>query len=236
MKYLREQCKPQFITARADTFYTLPSTKMGRATSFGYGLRLNIAGGQRAPPPNIYKLPSTFDLSGKKAYVYSFGTPPSTDPKEPIPSFVNIPGPGAYNILKPTGAEMSKYSFRPRCLNLCNLHNYDVVVGKTAQKTPGPGSYTSTPGISALGNQFFSKFESSKAAHFNPPSSLRFNEVGKKLKEIPGPGHYTSPSAITNNGKYFVTKFKSSMCRSFGNEDRYALANKTTNLCISHFI
>lgn len=209
---------------------------MMRATSFGYGLRINIAGGQRVPAPNVYKLPSSFDPSGKKAHVYSFGTPPSVDPKEPIPSFVNIPGPGAYNILKPTGAEMSKYSFRPRCANLCNLQSFNVLVGATTQRTPGPGSYASTTAISALGNQFFSKFQSSGAAHFNPPTSLRFNEAGKKQKEVPGPGHYSSPSAITNNGKYFVTKFKSSMCRSFGNEDRYALANKSTHLCKLVFI
>jgi len=41
-------------------------------------------------------------------------------------------------------------------------------------KTPGPGTYPTIPSITPKGNQFFSRFESSKATVFNPPVSTRF--------------------------------------------------------------
>lgn len=43
-------------------------------------------------------------------------------------------------------------------------------------KTPGPGTYKSITAITQRGNQFVSKFESSKASTFNPPCSARFKD------------------------------------------------------------
>ena len=41
-------------------------------------------------------------------------------------------------------------------------------------KVPGPGSYQHPPAIDPKGHQNWSKYESSKSASFNPPSSQRF--------------------------------------------------------------
>jgi len=109
-----------YLLYSADAFYSLPSTKMNRTTSFGYGLRVNIENVQRVPPPNIYKIPSHFEFNSKKAYAYSFGTPSNTAPKAQLANHPNIPGPGSYNVLNPMGKESVKYTFRPRYKDLSN--------------------------------------------------------------------------------------------------------------------
>ncbi len=42
---------------------------------------------------------------------------------------------------------------------------------------PGPGAYDIVPAISSKGEQFYSKYESSRAALFHPAHSQRFLEL-----------------------------------------------------------
>jgi len=44
-------------------------------------------------------------------------------------------------------------------------------------KTPGPGTYEMLSCISPRGPQFYSKYESSRAAAFHPPRSKRFADL-----------------------------------------------------------
>ncbi len=92
---------------------------------------------------------------------------------------------------------------------------------------PGPGAYEILPGITAKGPQFYSKYSSSRAAAFHPPTSPRFADirmlffavtraVAKETKMKPGPGHYPIYPGITRSGVYFLSKYKSSLCRTFG--------------------
>jgi len=104
----------------------------------------------------------------------------------------------------------------------------------TKAKSPGPGSYASVTSISPQGKHFLSKFENSKASHFDPPTSVRFKAVGKIQNAVPGPGKYSTISTITQNGKYFLTQFKSSMCRTFGNEQRPEINNNLPHLSIPY--
>ena len=57
------------------------------------------------------------------------------------------------------------YTLRPRTGN--------VGIRLNSKGIPGPGSYESKPSINQRGGQFLSKFKSSGATTFNPPTSKR---------------------------------------------------------------
>lgn len=97
---------------------------MKRSTSFGYGNRCKLHRDGSNPPPNQYKLPTSFDAKTLAGIRYTFGIAreayskvylkeqPSKDPA--------IPGPGTYNVRKEPGKDTTKYSFRPKTTNICN--------------------------------------------------------------------------------------------------------------------
>ena len=65
------------------------------------------------------------------------------------------------------------------------LFSYELyIVLLMFPKTPGPGTYEVMPGISPRGAQFYSKFESSRAAVFNPPQSKRFDAIRNISRHI----------------------------------------------------
>jgi hypothetical protein len=80
----------------------------------------------------------------------------------------------------------------------------------TAKKNPGPGQYEKYETITPKGKHFVSKFESSGAPSFNPPSSERFFEQkGNCLITgtlVPGPGHYSHQlTTMAEKGNYFLS-------------------------------
>ena len=106
-----------------DNFYDIPSSRMKRATSFGYGNRCLISRNGVSPPPNQYKLPASFDTKTLAGLRYTFGTAreayakvymKANPPKDPA-----VPGPGTYNVRSAPGKDTSKYSFRPKTSNNC---------------------------------------------------------------------------------------------------------------------
>jgi len=208
---------------------------MKRTTSFGIGSRTDFCGRQSSPPPNTYKLPSDFEFSGKKANAFSFGISREAYAKvyaeSQPPADKAIPGPGTYNVAKRIGGDSSKFSFRARTSSLCNHPlPYFILVNSLIPKTPGPGTYTGLSSISKDGTQFYSKFENSRASHFNPPSSQRFKDLAQKISSAPGPGHYNMLPSLSETGNYFLAKYRSSFCRTFGHDVRDTLTTRGTHL------
>jgi hypothetical protein len=109
----------------------------------------------------------------------------------------------------------------------------EIVAVTLASNIPGPGTYVPLASISPEGKQFYSKFESSRAAHFNPPCSSRCFDEARNFAYLPGPGQYNHYVSLSLTGDYFLTKYKSSMCRTFGNETRPDVAVKGTLRCIT---
>eukprot|EP00828_Plagiopyla_frontata_P032992 TRINITY_DN42891_c0_g1_i1.p2 TRINITY_DN42891_c0_g1~~TRINITY_DN42891_c0_g1_i1.p2 ORF type:complete len:220 (-),score=20.43 TRINITY_DN42891_c0_g1_i1:72-731(-) len=110
------------------------------------------------------------------------------------------PGPGQYD-LRSTLNKMS-YSMRPKTSN-----------PKSKERVPGPGSYEPPKGIQQFGNYFISKFLSSGATTFNPPTSQRFKT---RKDHSPGPGAYNPKcQQMANDGNYLLSKYPSTLCRSF---------------------
>ena len=189
---------------------------MKRTTTFGFGSRGDFhTARQVSPPPTSYNIPSDFDGRSKKGNVFTFGASREAYSRvyadSQLPADKDVPGPGSYYPPKGVGSEGSKYSFRMRPLDIAHLDKL---------RTPGPGAYTSLTTISKNGFQFFSKFGSSGATRFNPPSSRRFQDLAQKLVGMPGPGQYRPVEQLSQNGRYFLAKNKSSLCRTFGREIR----------------
>ena len=113
------------LSPSCDSYYNLPTTRLQRATNFGYGGRLDVARRNASPPPNTYALPSDFDKGQKKGHVFSFGISREAYAKvymkaHPAPD-PNKPGPGTYEVRKKPGTESVKFSFRPRTNAPCTL-------------------------------------------------------------------------------------------------------------------
>jgi len=222
------------IWCRCQNFYELPSTKTKRTTSFGFGSRGYLSSRQESPPPNTYSLPSDFDPR-KKGCAFTFGISREAYAKvyaEAQPQQDKaIPGPGSYNVLKAPGFDANKFSFRGRIGELSMICSKITDIDHSfAPKTPGPGTYTNLSSISKNGRQFYSKFESSRAPQFNPPSSKRFQDLAQRLIAAPGPGQYNNTPALSETGRYFIAKYKSSLCRSFGRDVRDTMTTKGTHL------
>lgn len=79
----------------------------------------------------------------------------------------DIPGPGSYNNSSwgALGKSGMAYTLRPR------TGNVGIILG--SKDVPGPGSYEFKPSLTSRGDQYLSKFRSSGATSFNPPSSKR---------------------------------------------------------------
>ena len=125
-----------------------------------------------SPAPTSYNSASCFRKNpGNKAF--SFGIARDAYSKVYLKGHkgpemtIDIPGPGSYN--NGTWGAMGKsgmaYTLRPR------TGNVGIILG--SKDVPGPGSYEFKPSLTSRGDQYLSKFRSSGATSFNPPSSKR---------------------------------------------------------------
>ena len=105
------------------------------------------------------------------------------------------------------------YTLRPKTSN--------GSIFATPKGIPGPGTYESKASMTARGDHYLSKFKSSGATTFNPPSSKRFRD--KLDKNLPGPAEYTPKLAIGNVSGQFLSKIPTPAGRTFYHFDRDTL-------------
>jgi len=65
--------KPPKNPKRCDIFYDLPSTRVLRSTSFGFGKKLDLANISCSPAPNRYSLHGDFEHEKDKSRGFSLG-------------------------------------------------------------------------------------------------------------------------------------------------------------------
>ena len=139
--------------------YDLPSTLIGRATSFGYGERspgssrrgkqslIRIMSALESPSPDKYEVKVGFDslmstrrnidktfcfATGREQYEKVFMPGKSNFP-DPI-----VPGPGTYNFQREIGHDRLKFSIKSRLLT------GDPSEIEKKKGVPGPGWYPNT--------------------------------------------------------------------------------------------
>jgi hypothetical protein len=205
--------------------YDLPSTKSARSAGFGYGKRYDFANKNGSPPPTSYNQASLFKKNPNNK-AYSFGIAREAYSKVYLkghkgPDMArDIPGPGTYNnnLYDAMGKSGMSYSLRPRTGN--------VGIIASSKGIPGPGSYEFKSAVSPKGQQFLSKYRSSGAPSFNPPSSKRFRD--NTDKNSPGPAEYNPRISIANTNGQYLSKIPTPNGRTFYHFDRNTLKLPTS--------
>jgi hypothetical protein len=172
-------------------FYNLPSMKMKRSTSIGYGTKYDFTRDAKSKSPVFYNFKSDFDQKNPNGPKYSFGLGRECMYKT---YDYSGPGPAKYNILKPFGRDGIKYSMRIKYNRSSSMDN----IG-----SPGPGAYQPVTKINPNGTYFISKNENVHPVEFSKDKSQRFNY---HYEITPGPSDYKKGSMF---GRIFDSKFRS---------------------------
>lgn len=80
---------------QSDVMYELPSVMSKRATSIGFGKKVDLVPKNRSPSPNLYDKKSDFEPSASKGVSFGLGR----EKVKAVSIFLqtNFPGPGEYN-------------------------------------------------------------------------------------------------------------------------------------------
>ena len=175
----------------ANNFYNLPSMRMKRSTSIGYGTKYDFTRDAKSKSPVFYNFKSDFDPKRPNGPRYSFGL----GRDRMYRAFDNsCPGPAKYNILKPFGKDGIKYTMRIKYTRTNSTDNI---------WTPGPGAYSAVTKINPNGTYIVSKNENVHPVEFSKDKSERFNY---HYDVTPGPSDYRKSSLF---GKIFESRFRS---------------------------
>ena len=172
-------------------FYNLPSMKMTRSTSIGYGTKYDFTRDAKSKSPVFYNFKSDFDQKNPSGPRYSFGL----GRERMYRAFDNsCPGPAKYDILRPFGNDGIKYTMRLKCNGSASSDNI---------YSPGPGAYKPVTKINPDGTYIVSKNENVHPVEFSKDKSERFNY---HYERTPGPSDYKKSSMF---GKIFDSRFRS---------------------------
>lgn len=154
---------------KSDDFYQLPSQRMNRTAAFGFGNKYDFTSKNRVGTEFI-SIKRDFDEGNQRGVKYSFGLSREKFHAQVCPGYnnldMNVPGPGKYNVVKPTGSQSPKYTCRPLCGDpqWTNRH----------MPNPGPGTYTPRIRINTEGKYPISRISNIKVNNFGIDSSDRF--------------------------------------------------------------
>jgi len=148
--------------------YELPSTKMIRTTTMGWGERSDFTKGKRAPI--FYKVKRDFDEGTQIGPMYSLGQPREVYKKVFNPNSMQadscVPGPGTYHVKETLGEENPQYSMAPKTF---------VDENKGRRGFPGPGTYENKLEINGDGLVPVSTIENTRPVNFSLYKDKRFN-------------------------------------------------------------
>lgn len=174
-----------------NNFYNLPSMRMTRSTSIGYGTKYDFTRDAKSKSPVFYNFKSDFDQKNPAGPRYSFGL----GRDRMYRAFDNsCPGPAKYDILRPFGRDGIKYTMRIKYNRSGSTDNI---------WSPGPGAYSAVTKINPNGTYIVSKNENVHPVEFSKDKSERFNY---HYEITPGPSDYKKSSMF---GKIFDSRFRS---------------------------
>ena len=167
-------------TGKSDSLYILPSTKMTRNTSIGYGTKYDFFK-ENHKITEFISIKRSYDKNFSPGYKYSFGLGREKFTKKVIPGFKiidnDIPGPAKYNVMKTIGAESPKYTFRKLCGKTFWVNKY--------MNNPSSAEYNLPSYINKKGKFINSKIPDIKGAAFSKDKTNRWTYY--KGNNVPGP-------------------------------------------------
>lgn len=181
----------------SDLFYNLPSTKMKRTTTFGFGPRINFIKNQSNAGYLYIKRDS--DKGNEIGPKFSFGISREKFRKVICPGIHivddSIPGPASYNIRKNFGYDSPKCSMHAKLKSSLSFTKNN--------NSPGPGEYPQVNNINCEGKYVSSSICNVSSTNFGLDKTKRFFQ---KYNNNPGPGSYNLRSLLGIN---FISKYKS---------------------------
>jgi hypothetical protein len=181
----------------SDKFYDLPSTRMNRTTTLGFGTKYDFTKINKGTEFLYLKRDS--DKGNYIGPQYSFGLSREKFKRVVCPGIniidLNIPGPGKYNIRKKIGENTPKYSIgeKLKLFSFLNKNNHN----------PGPANYSPKTNLNKEGKYILSRLRNIKSSSFGLDKEKRFVKTNNN---VPGPGSYNIKGLIGNN---FISKYKS---------------------------
>lgn len=161
-------------SGKSDTFYNLPSTKMRRTASFGFGTRSDFTKNRKNT--EFISIRRDFDKGNQRGLKFSFGIGRDYYKKTVCPGCTiidkNIPGPGKYNVVGELGADSVKYSMHPKL-------EYGGWVTKS-KNMPSPGDYHPVIQINPEGKYPSSLVENIRRFDFGISNTSRWNNFRSK--------------------------------------------------------
>lgn len=192
--------KPINKKGKCDTFYELPSCKMSRTCSMGFGIKSDFTKDNYRGTEYI-SIKRDFDKGNQRGLKYSFGLSRDKFAKQVCPGYANldknVPGPAKYNVIKTTGSESPYYTLHIKC-------GYDKWVNRK-MNNPGPGTYEPVVRINSEGKYPLSKISNIKANNFGIAKEDRWR--GYKGNGVPGPNAYKADKTLM--GDIYNSKYQS---------------------------
>jgi len=162
-------------SGKSDKFYSLPSVKMNRTSSFGYGTKYDFTKSKNLKTEFV-SIKRDFDVGNLRGLKFSFGIGRDAYRKAFCPGYKNIdrsiPGPGKYKIMKELGSDAPKYTMRPLVGGRGMSHKNIFA--------PGPGAYQPIVKINDKGRYPLSTISNIKVSDFGISNSNRFDNYKSK--------------------------------------------------------
>ena len=170
-----ERFPPLKRTGKSDTFYTLPSVRMNRIASFGYGNKSDFTKSTNIKTEFV-NVKRDFDVGNQRGLKYSFGLGRDAFKKAFCPGYKNddnnIPGPSKYNVRKELGSDAPKYSMHAKCGTRGWTNKY--------MNTPAPGTYQPVVKINDKGKYPVSNISNIKVSNFGISHTNRWSDYKSK--------------------------------------------------------
>ena len=161
---------------KSDNMYNLPSSIMTRKAGIGIGKKYDFYK-ENHKDTEFISIKRSYDVGNSPGYKYSFGLGRSNFKKQVIPGYrnidMNVPGPAKYNVLKTTGGEAPKYTFRKLCGETFWVNRY--------MNNPSPAAYPYSPYVSSSGKFINSKVCNIKGAPFSKDRTNRWVLYNRKI-------------------------------------------------------
>lgn len=172
--------------------YNLPSLKITRGTSLGYGVKFDFFKEARKNTAGFYNLKSDFDKTNPHGPSFTFGVGRE---KMLAKKELNTPGPGKYVVSKMFGSNAPKIAIKG--------HKIESTTNKYSYNTPAPNAYNFNYEMNPEGKFWCSKYKNVVSCDFGSNRDERFKY---KVKEGPSPAEY---SLYGLNGSIFESRFRS---------------------------
>lgn len=161
---------------KADDFYNIPSSIMKRKAGIGYGKRYDFFK-ENHKDTEFISIKRSYDPKNTPGYKYSFGLGRDKFKKQITCGYknldMNVPGCAKYNVLKPTGGDAPKYSFRKLCGETFWVNRY--------MNNPSAAEYSPEPYVKTSGKFCNSKVSNIKGAAFSKNKTNRWVLYNRKF-------------------------------------------------------